>query len=183
MRFSDHEAADSRARAGQTRHQGKRHEVTDQRYEESGRVGRAFRSTVGREGTTFGFSILVTVTFGVVSNEHGSAKTVDLLLYAVGAVLSFTLLTGALSRGFRAPMPQHPSEVVAFGAGLNLLSVLIAVLTAMGLSKVINVDALAWFACPFAAGLVYLVLESLETALGERVLMRQGDRDADQVGG
>lgn len=60
-----------------------------------------------------------------------------LLLYATGAVLSFSVLTGALSRGFRAPVPQHPSEVVAFGTGLNLVSVVIGVLTAMGMAKVI----------------------------------------------
>ena len=148
-----------------------------------GAVLRGLRSTVGRESTTFGFSILITVTFGVVSDEHGTARTNDLLLYATGAVLSFTLLTAALSRGFRAPMPQHPSEVVAFGTGLNLVSVLVAVLVAMGLARLIAIDAAAWFLCPLVAGLVYLALESLETALGEWLLLREGDRRADDVSG
>ncbi len=123
-------------------------EVSDQgRERPSGRLDRAFRSTVGRESTTFGFSILVTVTFGVVSNEHGTARTNDLLLFATGAVLT----------------------------GLNLVSVLIAVVVGLAMAKVITADAIAWLICPLWAGLVYLVLESLETALGERLLMKHDD--------
>ena len=70
-------------------------------------VLRGFRSTVGRESTTFGFSILVTVTFGLLQTLHGSPDVARIFLFAVGAVMSFTLLEGMLSKGFRTPMPQH----------------------------------------------------------------------------
>jgi hypothetical protein len=49
--------------------------------------------------------------------------------------------------------------------------------------NVITADAIAWLICPLSAGLVYLVLESLETALGERLFIEHGHRDADDVSG
>jgi hypothetical protein len=143
-------------------------------------LDRALRSTVGREATTFGFSILVTVGFGVVQLHHGAPDTVDLLLYATGAVASFSLLTGLLTRGFRRGLPQHESEVVAIGTALNILSVLAGVGAAMGLAALLRTDV-AWLVCPFVAGLVYLALESLEELLGERLLLRAGDAEADEV--
>ncbi|NYG56272.1 hypothetical protein [Nocardioides perillae] len=45
------------------------------------------RSTVGRESTTFGFSILVTVTFGLLQSVHRAPSTLETFGYAVGAVL------------------------------------------------------------------------------------------------
>jgi hypothetical protein len=38
--------------------------------------------------------------------------------------------------------------------------------------------ATVWALAPFLAGIVYLVLESLETALGERIALRSGDDEA-----
>lgn len=85
---------------------------------------RAMRSTTGRESTTFGFSILVTVTFGVQQHVLGQPTLLEIFLYATGAVLSFTLLEGFLSRGFKEAMPQHRTETLALGTSMNLLSVL-----------------------------------------------------------
>lgn len=141
---------------------------------------RGFRSTVGREASAFGFSIMITATFGTVQMQHGSPQEWDLILFAVGAVLSFTLLEGVLSRGFREAMPQHKSEVVALGTGLNIISVVGGVASAIGLTHLLETDV-AWALCPFAAGLVYLTLESLEIILGERVQAARGDPDATRV--
>jgi hypothetical protein len=49
-------------------------------------VDRAMRSAVGRESTTFGFSIMVTVGFGVLQSRQGTPTIGDLFLYAIGAV-------------------------------------------------------------------------------------------------
>jgi hypothetical protein len=85
---------------------------------------RSMRSTVGRESTTFGFSILVTVTFGMLQRTQGSPTVTEIFLYAIGAVLSFSTLQAVLSRGFRRPMPQHHTQVLALGTALNIVSVL-----------------------------------------------------------
>ena len=145
-----------------------------------GAVLRGLRSTVGRESTTFGFSILVTVTFGLLQTVVGSPDVARIFLFAGGAVLSFTLLEGVLSRGFRTPMPQHRTQVQAAGTSMNLLSVLgglgVAWLAARSTSHLA-----VWAAAPFLAASVYLLLESAETALGERILAAAGDPQADDV--
>ncbi|WP_413452857.1 hypothetical protein AA0Y32_08580 [Georgenia phoenicis] len=103
-----------------------------------------------------------------------------IFLFATGAVLSFTLLEAVLSRGFRRPMPQHRSHVLAVGTSLNIVSVL-GGLGATWLLGTLMSHAAVWALAPFAAGVVYLLLESLETALGERVLAAAGAEDADDV--
>lgn len=143
-------------------------------------MDRAFRSTVGRESTTFGFSILVTVTYGVVQGARGSPDTLDLMLYATGAVMSFTILELAFSRGLRETMPQHATRVVARGTAANLLSVLGGVLGALLTSDLIGSDA-AWPVSPFVAGIVYLALESLEIMAAEAYSRWRGEPDADQM--
>lgn len=145
-----------------------------------GSVVRGLRSTVGRESTTFGFSILVTVTFGLLQATEGSPDVGRVFLYATGAVASFTLLEGVLSRGFRRPMPQHRTEVQAAGTSLNLLSVLGGLGAAWLLGSAMSGPAV-WALAPFVSATVYLVLESLETALGERLLSRAGDEEATDV--
>jgi len=143
-------------------------------------LDRALRSAVGREATTFGFSILVTVCFGVMQSQQGKPSTGDLFLYAIGAVLSFTVLEAGLSRGFRRPMPQHRSEVVAVGTAFNVASVTGGVGTALGVAAAIGPD-IAWLVAPFAAGVAYLLLEGLEVLLAERMLRRGGDRRAREM--
>jgi hypothetical protein len=138
------------------------------------------RSAVGRESTTFGFSILVTVTFAIVQATHGPPTVGNVFAYAVGAVMSFTLLEGLLSRGFRRPMPQHATQTLTLGTSLNVVSVAAGLAAGWGVASSTRGLA-AWAAAPLVAGLVYLVLESLEEAVAERVLVASGDADAARV--
>jgi hypothetical protein len=145
-----------------------------------GAVRRGLRSTVGRESTTFGFSILVTVNFGLLNAMEGSPDVPRVFLFAVGAVLSFTTLEGLLSHGFRKPMPQHRTHVQALGTSMNLLSVVGGLGAAWLLAGWMS-HAAVWVVAPFAAATVYLIFESLETAVGERLLRATEDPDADEV--
>ncbi len=143
-------------------------------------IVRGMRSTVGRESTTFGFSILVTVTFGVCQVTQGSPDLPRIFLYAAGAVMSFTLLEGILSAGFRRPMPQHRTQTLALGTSMNILSVLVGLGAATLLS--VSFSHLAvWALAPFLAGVGYLLTESLEEALAERILVSSGDAEAQEV--
>ncbi|SFF50640.1 hypothetical protein [Blastococcus tunisiensis] len=141
---------------------------------------RGLRSTVGRESTTFGFSILATVTFGMLQVTQGSPDLPRVFLYAVGAVLSFTLLEGVLSRGFRRPMPQHPTQTMALGTSLNVISVLVGLGAALLVSEWFSHVAV-WCLAPFVAGVGYLLAESVEDALAERILVAAGDDSAKEV--
>lgn len=141
----------------------------------AGRMDRAFRGTVGREATAFGFSIVISATFAAVQVEHGAPSRWDIVLFAVGAGASFVLLTGLASRGFRRPLPQHRSEVVGLAAGLNLISVMAGVATAMAVAAMLGAGP-AWPLSPLLAATVYLLVESLEELLAERIVAsRDGD--------
>lgn len=141
---------------------------------------RGLRSTAGRETTTFGFSILVTVTFGLLHVTNGPPDTLRVFLYAVGAVLSFTVLNGLLSRGFRAHMPQHDSEILVAATSMNMLSVVAGLGAAWVLADNVS-GAPVWAIAPFLAGIVYLLTESVEETIAEQVLKRYGDRGAERV--
>ncbi len=143
-------------------------------------IVRGMRSTVGRESTTFGFSILVTVTFGALQVTQGSPDLPRIFWYAAGAVMSFTLLEGILSAGFRRPMPQHPTQTLALGTSLNILSVLVGLGAATLLSAWFSHLAV-WALAPFVGGVCYLLTESLEDALAERILVSSGDAEAREV--
>jgi hypothetical protein len=143
-------------------------------------VVRGMRSTVGRESTTFGFSILVTVTFAVCQVTQGAPDLPRIFLYAAGAVMSFTLLEGILSAGFRRPMPQHPTQTLALGTSLNIVSVLVGLGAAALVSAAVS-HLTMWAVAPFVAGVGYLLTESLEAALAERILVSSGDVQAGDV--
>ena len=145
-----------------------------------GVVRRGLRSTVGRESTTFGFSILVTVNFGLLHTTEGAPDVARIFLFAVGAVLSFSVLEGLLSHGFRKPMPQHRTNVQAIGTSMNVLSVVAGLGAAWLLGRSMSHMAV-WAVAPFIAATIYLVFESLETAVGERILRATRDPDADEV--
>jgi hypothetical protein len=141
---------------------------------------RSLRSTVGRESTTFGFSILVTVTFGVVQHGLGTPGLGELFLYAIGAVLSFTVLEAIGSRGFRRTMPQHGTRTVALGTALNLCSVLGGLGVALGVVR-LHEGSASWAVAPFLGGVAYLLLEAAETAFAERVASRRGTDVAEEM--
>lgn len=155
--------------------------MTDGRSSTSDRgLVRSMRSTVGRESTTFGFSIVVTVVFGLAQSAEGPPTTLQVFLYAVGAVMSFTILQGLLSRGFRRPMPQHATQTMTLGTSLNVLSVVAALAATWGFVRLAG-GTVAWIGAPLVAGLVYLLLEGVEEAVAERLLVASGDADAAKV--
>ena len=141
---------------------------------------RSMRSTVGRESTTYGFSILVTVTFGILQATRGAPSVSEIFLYAFGAVMSFTILEGILSGGFRKPMPQHRTETLAMGTSLNILSVCAGLGAAFAVSTPVS-HSLIWVVAPFIAAVLYLFIESIETAIAEKILRAAGDAKADEV--
>ncbi len=122
----------------------------------------------------------MTAAFGLLQTGEGAPDVPRVFLFAVGARLSFTVLVGLLSRGFRSPMPQHDTHVQAVGTSLNLLSV-VAGLGACWLVGDMMAHAAVWAVAPFVGAVVYLVLESLETVLGERLAARAGDPAPDDV--
>jgi len=98
----------------------------------------------------------------------------------VGAGSSFVILTALLSRGFRRPLPQHKTDVVALAAGMNLVSILAGLAVAMAIAALIDATVV-WALCPLFAAMVYLIVESLEELLAERLQSSHGAGQAEAV--
>src|SRR4051812_33530618 len=143
-------------------------------------LDRASRSTIGGESTAFGFSIMITATFGAIQVGQGSPTYGQLVVFAFCASLSFAVLEGVASRGYREPMPEYESFVQTPGTAMNVLSVTAAVGAAIGLAAAIH-SGPAWAICPIAATMVYLVLETVEQMLAERLQAARGAKRASHV--
>lgn len=134
----------------------------------AGSLLRGFDAAVSNNAQAFGFSITVTVTFGVVSAQDPNAPTrLELLGFAMAAVAAFAMLNvvGVLLLEKRAERQSERMLLVA--TATDFLAVGAAVGAAIGLAALIGGWA-AWVAAPFAAGIVYVLVQSLELAVGDR---------------
>jgi hypothetical protein len=142
-----------------------------------GPLARGLASSIADNSSAFGFSIMLTVTFGVVSEIDGSPTPGRLVLFGVAAALAVGVLAAVQSRGFRIRAGNVPPEVSMLGTAQNFLSVTVAVGVALGLVELLDGTA-AWAVTPYVAVTVYLLAESVEIATAERIQRRRGDRDA-----
>lgn len=114
----------------------------------------------------FGYSITVTVTFGVVAFAEPEHRPVQLLVFALAAVLAFSLLNVVVALGLRRMERTRPGErALLIGTATDILAVGAAVGVAMGLSAVVRGTAL-WALAPFVAGVVYVLVQAIELAVG-----------------
>lgn len=129
---------------------------------------RGLETAVGGNAQAFGFSITVTVTFGVISSSQGAPSQAELLGFALSAVAAFSglnLLVAHLLGGKRPP--AEPSRVVLIATATDILAVGAGVAAAIGTSAVVTGWG-AWALAPFCSGLVYVLVQSIELTVGLR---------------
>lgn len=153
------------------------HRVPGSEEKPAGPVARGLASSIADNSSAFGFSIMITVTFGVVSEVDGAPTAGRLVLFGVSAALAVAVLAALQSRGFRVRVGNVPAEVSMLGTAQNFLSVTLAVGVALGLVELLDGTA-AWAVTPYVGVTIYLLAEGLEIALAERIQRRRGDRDA-----
>ena len=142
--------------------------------EPQGRFDRGLREALGGNATAFGYSVMITASFGAVQHERGTPDFLDLLLYGMGAVAAFTALEAVVSRGFRVPLRTLTDQVMSLGTALAFVSVGLAITAAFGVATLLQ-GAVAWFAAPLVASLVFVVTESVEFMLAEWMQERRGE--------
>jgi len=98
----------------------------------------------------------------------GGSHYADLLLYGLGALTAFSVLEGAVTRGFRTALDAGSDQVISLGTALALVSVVLAITAAHGVASVLHGSA-AWFAAGLAASLVFVLAESVEFVLAQWV--------------
>jgi hypothetical protein len=144
--------------------------------QESGQVATALHTSVRGNATAFGFSVMITASFGALTSMEGSPSPLQVVVFAFGAVTSVVLVQAAATRGFLSRAEQAAPEVQLLGTALNWLSVGASVGACIGVGELAD-GYVAWAVGSFAAAGVYILAESVEMLLAEMVQRRRGDRD------
>ncbi|RCW43897.1 hypothetical protein DFQ14_10538 [Halopolyspora algeriensis] len=150
---------------------------TDQ--ETGDRYRRGLMTSIVNNSSAFGFSVMITTTYGMLGTFHGSPSAFEVTLFALGAVVAVSLIEAVASNGFRRRPSTHPAEVMLLGTAANLVSVATSLAVAYAAGSWL-VEPLVWPVAPLLAAAVYVLVESAELAIAEGVQQRVfGDRDAE----
>ena len=116
----------------------------------------------------FGFSITITVTFGVCSADQPSASTPELMIFAVSGVAAFSLLNLLVAHLVKTRSDRATSNrVVLIATATDFLAVAAAVGCAIGV-RYLAAGLTRWSLAPLAAGLAYVLVQSIELAIGQQ---------------
>ncbi len=114
----------------------------------------------------FGFSITITVTYGVVNAAQGNPTRWELLGFAMTAVTAFfalNLLVAAVMR--HEPDYGTPQRALLIGTSTDFLAAAAAVGAAIG-TTVLVTGWPVWLLAPLLAALAYVLVQSVELAVG-----------------
>lgn len=128
--------------------------------------------------SAFGFSVMITATFGALSAQLGAPGTVEVFLFAAGAVAGVTVLDGIASKGFRRKLRDETSDVIALGTGFGFLSVLAAIGAAALAAAVVDGGA-GWPLGAFLASTAFVLLSGVEMSVAK---VLQEEREANEGG-
>lgn len=122
------------------------------------------RSVAGN-AQAFGFSVTVTVTFGVISTAQSHPSLPDLFCFAMSAVAAFSLLNLVVAHLIKGqPEPPEPTRVLLVATATDLLAVAGAVAAAVAIRHLAS-GITAWILAPFCAGLIYVLVQAIELAV------------------
>jgi hypothetical protein len=136
---------------------------------------RGLNASVTGNAQAFGFSVTVTVTFGVVSSVESSPSMPELLGFALSAVAAFAvlnILVAGVARIRRAG--RAATRALLIGTATDFLAVGAAVGAAIGVSYGVHGWGL-WVLAPFVSGICYVLVQSVELALGLREVEVEDD--------
>lgn len=133
---------------------------------------RSLDTSVSGNAQAFGFSITVTVTFGALTSQ-GAPGPGELFGFALSAVAAFSLLNllvAALRR--REGTSPEPSEVVLVATATDFLAVGAAIGATLGIRSAVP-GWPAWILAPLCAGLLYVIVQSIQLTVGVRQALAQ----------
>lgn len=128
---------------------------------------RGLQASVRNNYTAYGYSVMITASFGVLSTEEPT-RTGFIFLFVAGAIAAFVAIELVIFKGFERTPRGEPPKVEALGAAFSFGSVGTAV-GAAALTTVILDGWAAWLLGAFLASGTYAVMSGLEIAVAERL--------------
>jgi hypothetical protein len=132
--------------------------------------GRGVRTALRNNATAYGFSISITAAYGLVVGAQGSAAAMDTVAFALGAALAFVAVGAASVALFPRAGMQESEQTAVLSGGVDLLSVVTAVATALGLSRIGGFTA--WPLTALGTVAVYLLVGGLDVLIACAVMNR-----------
>jgi hypothetical protein len=155
-------------------------ERTGEREPLRGPVARAVGTPILANSEAFGFSITITVTYGVASRFEGQPSLAAVFLFAVCAALSLGVFEAAVTRGFTRRVDELAPEVRMLGTAQGVISVTAGLAAAYGVVRTLD-GIPAWALAPAAAVAVFIAAEIGESLVAEVIQRRrEGAARADE---
>lgn len=124
----------------------------------------SLKRSIGTNASAYGFSVMITASYGVLSTSLGNPTVGDVFLFTTGAVLGFVLLEIITTRGHSRSLEAERSDVVAYGALFSLGSITAGVGAAALVAAILD-SGVAWPLGAAAATITHLLVVGLETLL------------------
>lgn len=121
------------------------------------RLARGVRVVLRNDGSAYGYSLLATSTFGLISAQEGPPVASHVFLFVAAAAGAFALAEMLGSNLFRQRIRPERSEVVLLASALNPLSAVAGVGAAALVDLAVD-GWIAWVTAPFVATAVYILL-------------------------
>lgn len=137
---------------------------------DSARYRSALRATVVASAAPYGYTLTIWTSGAVLSHAHGIPSSGEALLFLVGAVSGYALVSAIAFSEHAAPFAPEPSRAAMWGA-LHLFSVSLAIGAASVVAHVVHGIA-AWPLGGLLATALYLL-----TSASQLVLVHAGRRE------
>lgn len=126
----------------------------------------ALRAVLGGSAVPYGYTLTVLASHSILSHSHGAPTIVEVLLFVIGAIGSFTLLALLSRRVTARSLPASRGDLIRAGT-----MQVFAIGAAFGATVIIGLipGAVAWLLGAFAATSLYLVIASLEIDFARRI--------------
>ena len=122
---------------------------------------RGLHASVRNNASAYGFSVTITVSFGLLASVLGTPTVPEIFAFAGGAVAAFALVKFIVSGGYGHELMDEPGSVKDVGSSVSVLSVGAAMVCTYAAGKLLG-GFVAWPAGSFAATSVYLFLFGVE---------------------
>ncbi len=139
-----------------------------------GAFSRGLQASVRNNYTAFGYSVMITASYGVLTSQESTPRLGYVFLFILGAVAAFVGIELVVSKGLERVPRGEPTKVVALGAAFSFGSVGAGV-GAAALSTVLLSGLAVWPVGGLAASATYVLMSGFEIALAELV-ERNGGR-------
>lgn len=132
--------------------------------------GRGVRTALRNNATAYGFSIAMTSAYGLVNSASDNATAAETISFALGAAFAFIVIGGVFIAQFPQGRLSEGGQEVTFSGGIDVISVVVTVAAAYGLSRIPGFAA--WPSTAFGSVIVYLLTSGLDVLLARVVAKR-----------